>query len=87
MSADLTSLKADAVGTWTLACDHKLQAVLNDFSLRLRDKTKVVVDRLQNLSNDVDSTDVRLRNTFNEFLMLGNTQFIENVSIVFLEIL
>jgi len=78
--ADLSALKAEAAGQWTLASDQKLQDALQDFSMRLRDKTKNLVSSLENLSNDVDSTDVRLRNTFTEFLMLGNTQFIENVS-------
>ena len=80
--ADLSALKAEAAGQWTLASDQKLQDALQDFSMRLRDKTKNLIDGLENLSNDVDSTDVRLRNTFNEFLMLGNTQFIENVRLL-----
>ena len=83
--ADLSTLKAEALGQWTLASDQKLLDVLRDFSMRLRDKTKSLIDGLENLSNDVDSTDVRLRNTFNEFLMLGNTQFIENVSLALIE--
>jgi len=84
--ADLSALKAEAAGQWTLASDQKLQDALLDFSMRLRDKTKNLVSSLETLSNDVDSTDVRLRNTFNEFLMLGNTQFIENVSNCFVDV-
>lgn len=38
------------------------------------------MQQLQGLDFDVHDLDVGLRNTFNDFLMLGNTQFIENVS-------
>jgi hypothetical protein len=77
--SELSSFKEE-VSTWTLASDVKFQTALAGFSLRLREKTRDLVDMVENLSNDVDHADVRLRNTFNEFLMLGNTQFIENVS-------
>jgi len=35
--------------------------------------------QVEGLDFEVSDLDVGLRNTFNEFLMLGNSQFIENV--------
>ena len=77
---ELSDLKVLAHENWTLEADIKLQSYLAAFSTRLGQKTKTLVDNVEHLSNDVAQADVQLRNTFNEFLMLGNTQFIENVS-------
>ena len=58
----------------------KLQELLSKFSANVADKTKALVDKIDDLSSDAAEADVRLRNTFCEFLMLANSQFIENVS-------
>ena len=68
-------------GSWTLASDVKLLGLLSSFSSKLAEKTTNLVNTIEELSSDTSEADVRLRNTFNEFLMLANTQFIENVSI------
>lgn len=77
----MDELKSEAKGVWTLSSDAKLQAYLSSFSTNLAQKTKALSEKIDDLSNDTDETEVRLRNTFNEFLLLSNTQFIENVSI------
>ena len=77
--ADVGELRTLANENWSLDADIKLQGYLAAFSTRIGQKTKTLVDNVEHLSNDVGEADVRLRNTFNEFLMLGNTQFIENV--------
>jgi hypothetical protein len=80
--ASLADLRGCNAAHWSLESDIKLQEYLAAFSRRLGQKTKDVVDKVENLSTDVGDADVRLRNTFNEFLMLGDTQFIENVSVI-----
>ena len=67
---------------WTLASDEKLLAVLRKFSVNISNKTRELVKRVDDLGSDVCVTEVRLRNTFNEFMILANTQFIENVSLL-----
>ena len=81
--AELAELRTLNAENWSLESDIKLQSYLQGFSTRIGQKTKTLVDNVEHLSNDVGEADVRLRNTFNEFLMLGNTQFIENVSSFF----
>jgi len=73
-------LKAE-VGTWNLGSDVKLLEFLQKFSGNLANRTRDLVNRVDGLSADVAEADVRLRNTLNEFLMLANSQFIENVSL------
>ena len=65
--------------SWTLACDIKLLEFMQNFSKDLAEKTKNLVDKVEELACDTAEAEVRLRNTFNEFTMLANTQFIENV--------
>lgn len=79
MASELLKGHAD---NWNLACDIKLLDYLQKFSLDLSVKTKDLVSKVEDLRSDVSESDVRLRNTFNEFLMLANSQFIENVSII-----
>lgn len=64
---------------WTLASDAKLFSYLQKLSSDMNSKTKTFVSKVEDLTFDVAESEVSLRNTFNEFLMLGNTQFIENV--------
>jgi hypothetical protein len=41
------------------------------------------MDDIDNLVSEATEADVRLHNTFNEFLMLANNQFIENVILAY----
>ena len=43
-------------------------------------KTSDLEKQVDGLVNEAKSTDSRVHNVFNDFLMLANTQFIENVS-------
>ena len=42
-------------------------------------KTHEIEKQLDSLIRDTQATDSRLHSVFNDFLMLSNTQFIENV--------
>ncbi len=53
---------------------------LEEFSNNLVSKTKALESQLDSLIFDAKATDVQVHDTFNEFLMLSNNQFIENVS-------
>ncbi len=75
---DISQLKAEA-DSWSLASDCKLLEYLQGFSTGLTEKTRTFVGKVEELTFDVAESEVCLRNTFNEFLMLGNSQFIENV--------
>ena len=80
---DIASLRSAASsGSWTLESDMNLQRYLQQFSAKIGVKTKGLVDKVDSLNNDTSEADVKLRNTFNEFLMMANTQFIENVSLI-----
>ena len=48
--------------------------------MQLMIRSNTLIQQLERLDFDLSDMDVGLRNTFNDFLMLGNTQFIENVS-------
>ena len=63
---------------WSLHDDHALLKTLQTMSTNLHVQTKKLEDNVSDLVNESTSTDVRLQNTFNEFLSLANTQFIEN---------
>eukprot|EP00002_Diphylleia_rotans_P016921 TRINITY_DN328_c0_g1_i5.p1 TRINITY_DN328_c0_g1~~TRINITY_DN328_c0_g1_i5.p1 ORF type:complete len:1711 (+),score=463.03 TRINITY_DN328_c0_g1_i5:53-5185(+) len=69
---------AASQGEWTLAADSGLLFYLKDFSQRLIQRTREVEKNVDNLVFETKSMDVKLHNTFNQFLMLANTQFIEN---------
>lgn len=56
---------------------------LQDFSQRMMSKTHEIEKQLDSLICDTKATDSRLHSVFNDFLMLSNTQFIENVRISF----
>lgn len=79
---DLNDLKGE-VKQWKLSSDMKLQEHLSRFSSTIAQKTKTLVDKIDDLANEACDADVRLRNTFCEFLMLADSQFIENVSNIF----
>lgn len=75
---DLSSINSD-LNSWTLASDQKLLELLQKFSQEIDEKASRCCREVDSLSYDVAETEVGLRNIFNEFLMLGSTQFIENV--------
>ncbi|XP_074501953.1 WASH complex subunit 2 isoform X3 [Sebastes fasciatus] len=63
---------------WSLAADSGLFLFLQDFSQRMLSKTHDIEKQLDSLINDTKATDSCLHSVFNDFLMLSNTQFIEN---------
>ncbi|XP_068183938.1 WASH complex subunit 2 isoform X2 [Antennarius striatus] len=63
---------------WSLAADSGLFLFLQDFSQRMLSKTHEIEKQLDSLIRDTKATDSCLQSVFNDFLMLSNTQFIEN---------
>ncbi|XP_076142304.1 WASH complex subunit 2A isoform X3 [Alosa pseudoharengus] len=63
---------------WSLAADSGLFLFLQDFSQRMLSKTHEIEKQLDGLICDTKATDSCLHTVFNDFLMLSNTQFIEN---------
>ncbi|KAM8858368.1 WASH complex subunit 2A isoform 3-T3 [Spinachia spinachia] len=63
---------------WSLAADSGLFLFLQDFSQRMLSKTHDIEKQLDSLIRDTQATDSCLHSVFNDFLMLSNTQFIEN---------
>ncbi|KAJ6661704.1 hypothetical protein lerEdw1_013226 [Lerista edwardsae] len=63
---------------WSLAADAGLLHFLQEFSQQTISKTHEIKKQLDRLIHETKSTDCRLHNVFNGFLMLSNTQFIEN---------
>ncbi|XP_076020245.1 WASH complex subunit 2A isoform X2 [Genypterus blacodes] len=64
--------------SWSLAADSGLLLFLQDFSHRMLSKTHEIEKQLDSLIRDTKATDSCLHSVFNDFLMLSNTQFIEN---------
>ncbi|KAL4640664.1 WASH complex subunit FAM21-like isoform X3 [Arapaima gigas] len=64
--------------TWSLAADSGLFLYLQDFSQRMLSKTHEIEKQLDGVLRDTKATDCYLHTVFNDFLMLSNTQFIEN---------
>lgn len=65
--------------TLQLFCSSQLFLFLQDFSHRMLSKTHEIEKQLDSLIRDTKATDSCLHSVFNDFLMLSNTQFIENV--------
>lgn len=63
---------------WSLAADSGLFLFLQEFSQRMLSKTHEIEKQLDGLIRDTKATDSCLHTVFNDFLMLSNTQFIEN---------
>ncbi|XP_051503756.1 WASH complex subunit 2C-like isoform X2 [Myxocyprinus asiaticus] len=63
---------------WSLAADSGLFLFLQDFSQKMLSKTHEIEKQLDGLIRDTKATDSHLHTVFNDFLMLSNTQFIEN---------
>jgi hypothetical protein len=78
---ELESLRSDA-SNWTLLSDQKLLEALQKFSQNIDERATECVKKVDSLGFDAAEAEVGLRNIFNEFLMLGNSQFIENVNFI-----
>ncbi|XP_072281172.1 WASH complex subunit 2-like [Pyxicephalus adspersus] len=63
---------------WSLGADAGLLNFLKEFSHQTISRTHEIEKQLDGLVREVKTTDCRLHNVFNDFLMLSNTQFIEN---------
>ncbi|XP_032653270.1 WASH complex subunit 2C isoform X1 [Chelonoidis abingdonii] len=64
--------------SWSLAADAGLLHFLQEFSQQTISRTHEIKKQVDGLIHETKATDCRLRNVFNDFLMLSNTQFIEN---------
>jgi WASH complex subunit FAM21 len=65
---------------WNLRSDEMLLESLKSFSDNLEKRASLIVQNLDDLNFETVEVECNLKNTFNEFLMLADTQFIENVS-------
>ncbi|XP_077979550.1 uncharacterized protein LOC144434905 [Glandiceps talaboti] len=63
---------------WSLASDSGLLLYMQEFSQKMISRTHEIEKQVEGLVHSTKSTDGRLHNVFNDFLMLSNTQFIEN---------
>lgn len=66
------------MGGRSLASDAGLLNFLKDFSGQLREQTKLLENQVTELVQNADSAKIRLHNTFNHFLQLSQTQYMEN---------
>ncbi|XP_053547865.1 WASH complex subunit 2A isoform X2 [Bombina bombina] len=64
--------------SWSLGADAGLLNFLREFSQQTISRTHDIEKQLDGLVRDAKAADCRLHNVFNDFLMLSNTQFIEN---------
>ncbi|KAM7073363.1 WASH complex subunit 2-like isoform 2-T2 [Molossus nigricans] len=64
--------------SWSLAADAGLLQFLQEFSQQTLSRTHEIKKQVDGLIQETKATDCRLHNVFNDFLMLSNTQFIEN---------
>ncbi|XP_063195515.1 WASH complex subunit 2A-like isoform X1 [Chroicocephalus ridibundus] len=64
--------------SWSLASDAGLLHFLQEFSQQTISRTHEIKKQVDGLINETKAIDCRLHNVFNDFLMLSNTQFIEN---------
>uniref|UniRef100_A0A8D2QGU5 FAM21/CAPZIP domain-containing protein n=1 Tax=Zonotrichia albicollis TaxID=44394 RepID=A0A8D2QGU5_ZONAL len=61
-----------------LCCCQQLLHFLQEFSQQTISRTHEIKKQVDGLISETKATDCRLHNVFNDFLMLSNTQFIEN---------
>ncbi|BFZ20922.1 hypothetical protein BsWGS_23961 [Bradybaena similaris] len=67
-----------AAGKWSLAGDAGLLLHLQEFSQRLISRTHELGQEMDGLVHEVKLTSVQVNNVVNNFIMLANTQFVEN---------
>jgi hypothetical protein len=75
---DISEFRALDLSKWSLHWDQQLLAYITQRSASLTLHTKKLQDSLDDLEHDANCSEIRLKNAFNQFLMLSNTQFIEN---------
>ncbi|KAJ7324490.1 hypothetical protein JRQ81_017510 [Phrynocephalus forsythii] len=73
----LEEVRAGSQG-WSLAADAGLLRFLQEFSQQTLARTHEIKKQMDRLVHETKTTDCRLHNVFSGFLMLSNTQFIEN---------
>ena len=71
---------------WNLGSDEKLLEALKKFSVRINEKTQSLIEKVDDLTSETIQVGCHLQNTFNEFLILADTQFIENVRMFYCRI-
>ena len=52
---------------------------LKEFSQRIVQRTHEIEKQVDTLVHEAKGTDTRMNNVFNDFVMLSNIQFVENV--------
>ncbi|BFZ11316.1 hypothetical protein BsWGS_14354 [Bradybaena similaris] len=65
-------------GHWSLAGDSGLLQHLQEFSQRVISRTHQIGKEVDDLVHETKLMDVRVGNVINDFIMLANTQFVEN---------
>ncbi|CAH1772321.1 unnamed protein product, partial [Owenia fusiformis] len=65
-------------GNWSLSGDAGLLLYLQEFSQRMIARTHEIEQQVDGLVNETKATGTKVHNVFNEFIMLANTQFVEN---------
>lgn len=78
--ASLDQLRSQA-SSWNLGADKQLLGFLQEFSQSFLGKTKALQEELDDLVYETKGAELKINNAFNEFLMLSNSQFLENVSL------
>lgn len=68
------------VNTSVCSFSKQLLQFLQEFSQQTISRTHEIKKQVDGLIQETKATHCRLHNVFNDFLMLSNTQFIENVS-------
>ncbi|XP_060068173.1 WASH complex subunit 2C-like [Ylistrum balloti] len=74
---DVNEMRKEA-GNWSLAADAGLLLHLQEFSQRMILRVHEIEKGVDGLLHDSKLTSVRVNNVFNDFIMLANTQFVEN---------
>ncbi|XP_055871827.1 WASH complex subunit 2C-like isoform X4 [Biomphalaria glabrata] len=65
-------------GNWSLAADAGLLQYLQQFSQHIISRTHEIGKDVDDLVHEAKLTGVRVNNVINDFIMLANTQFVEN---------
>ncbi|KAK3804199.1 hypothetical protein RRG08_012079 [Elysia crispata] len=73
----IAEMRAGA-GNWSLAGDAGLLLHLQEFSQRMISRTHEIGKDVDGLMHEAELTGVRVNNVINDFIMLANTQFVEN---------
>ncbi|XP_006815327.1 uncharacterized protein LOC100375570, partial [Saccoglossus kowalevskii] len=63
---------------WSLASDSGLLLFLQEFSQKMVCRTHEIQKQVDGVLHETKSIDSKMHNVFSDFLMLSNTQFIEN---------